>query len=1279
MTGSGASLYATITELAGRLEPLDGREPDPAVLREFADALLARSGAPGQLHATAAALRGALERRPSAAGRRRLLVVLDAVMSGVFEQTGHPEDLVAAVDLSRETVASADGMLRDGVSPAVLAWLRYSRTLLGDPRLGRAELTGLVPLLVHGVGVCERLRLPEGREGLLTEIALVIHAWHGRPGEVTSAELDEVVEPLLELELPTDDSTLTQALLSVLGTLHVKRFHRSGLRDHGDLAVDMYTRLAARARPSASLSVTLGDMLYRRYDLFGEPADLDRAVEALRSGLAADPAEKPEATAALQVSLAKALFERAARDLSEDDWHSADVAFRTATGSGAEIRGHITSALSARARAEAAFVASVDPSAPDAEQRTAQVHRLIGAAAGADGGAAATPGDDDGPGPLVMRLVDRYLATRTAADHRRAVAAVREAGRTASGEPPLWTRTYLADLLLGGYETTGSRSDLEEAVGLFRELLSDGPADSDDGRADRARLLSQLSGALVFRFEYVGDQTELDDSIAAMRESVALTPVGSAGTIRAERLGNLTGKLMYRAELLGSLTDVNEAVTVGTEAVRLFGTLADQVRLLTLLSNLAGAHRRRYQMRGDEADLDAALDALRRVLALSVEGTPEHVRGLSNLGSCLLIADLAGRETRDEGITLVRAALAGTPPGHPQHYSRSVNLANVLLARWYRTRDRTDVDEAVALLRARLAVDDAAAARRRRADGMFLLAGALSSLDEETPEPAAAREAARLYAECARSPLVPAAQRIQAASRWAALSEAQGDLDGSAGALAAWSLAVGLLPVAAWRGLGRSDQETQLSEGTGTASAAAACALEAGRPRLAVEFLEQGRSVLWTQLLQSRAEAGALALLPAGLGAELRQVGAALEEAAASPETPSDRLVTLARRWDVLVERAGDELGGGSPFAPPSYDTLATAGAGGPVVLVNVTARRSDAIVVFPPPAEPLVVSLPGLDLAEAARRAADFLEAVHDQGTARPEGHVALQMTMAAALEWLWETVAEPVLDRLGLADAGSGVPHKRIWWCPTGPLTLLPLHAAGIVGGAEGTWRRVVPSYTPTLQSLVRAHPEGTDADPAVFGRDGGKLLTVAVSDAPGQPRLRHVVSEAAGIAGRFPGLAHTALVDAEATRDRVRRELADCSWAHFACHGRQVPNEASDSAILLHDGALTVREMARIRPAGAELAYVSACRTAAGSMVLPDEAQHLVAGLQLAGFGHVVGTLWAVGDRSAAVTADRFYDVLRACGSPAAAIASAAELLRTEHPLEPSVWAGYVHFGP
>ncbi|MEV0231903.1 CHAT domain-containing protein [Nonomuraea sp. NPDC050786] len=63
---------------------------------------------------------------------------------------------------------------------------------------------------------------------------------------------------------------------------------------------------------------------------------------------------------------------------------------------------------------------------------------------------------------------------------------------------------------------------------------------------------------------------------------------------------------------------------------------------------------------------------------------------------------------------------------------------------------------------------------------------------------------------------------------------------------------------------------------------------------------------------------------------------------------------------------------------------------------------------------------------------------------------------------------MTQPVLHALAL-PVGS-----RIWWCPTGPLTTLPLHATGRHRpGGTTTWagEYVVSSYTPTLQALLRA----------------------------------------------------------------------------------------------------------------------------------------------------------------------------------------------------------------
>ncbi len=65
-----------------------------------------------------------------------------------------------------------------------------------------------------------------------------------------------------------------------------------------------------------------------------------------------------------------------------------------------------------------------------------------------------------------------------------------------------------------------------------------------------------------------------------------------------------------------------------------------------------------------------------------------------------------------------------------------------------------------------------------------------------------------------------------------------------AAAVAGFATAVTALDEAAWRGLGRADQERVLGEYEGLARDAAAAAIRAGRVDYALELLEQGRGVM---------------------------------------------------------------------------------------------------------------------------------------------------------------------------------------------------------------------------------------------------------------------------------------------------------------------------------------------------------------------------------------------------------------------------------------------------
>src|SRR5207249_4816555 len=104
---------------------------------------------------------------------------------------------------------------------------------------------------------------------------------------------------------------------------------------------------------------------------------------------------------------------------------------------------------------------------------------------------------------------------------------------------------------------------------------------------------------------------------------------------------------------------------------------------------------------------------------------------------------------------------------------------------------------------------------------------------------------------------------------------------------------------------------------------------------------------------------------------------------------------------------------------------------------------------------------------------------------------------------------------------------------------------------------------------------------------------------------------------------------------TSEAVLGALPSHGVAHFACHGRSDTDDPGASALLLSDAAdhpLTVTEIYRQNLTGAELAYLSACSTTDTRPRLADEAVHITAAVQLAGYRNVIGTLWPVDDRSA-----------------------------------------------
>jgi CHAT domain-containing protein len=102
-------------------------------------------------------------------------------------------------------------------------------------------------------------------------------------------------------------------------------------------------------------------------------------------------------------------------------------------------------------------------------------------------------------------------------------------------------------------------------------------------------------------------------------------------------------------------------------------------------------------------------------------------------------------------------------------------------------------------------------------------------------------------------------------------------------------------------------------------------------------------------------------------------------------------------------------------------------------------------------------------------------------------------------------------------------------------------------------------------------------------------------------------------------------------------------------------------------------------------ADLAYLSACDTGVAPTRFTDQSLHFTGAFQIAGFRHVVGTLWSVHDQVAAEFAAEFYDRLTAGGTlpprterSALALHDAIRALRVRYRETPVLWAAHTHTG-
>jgi hypothetical protein len=912
---------------------------------------------------------------------------------------------------------------------------------------------------------------------------------------------------------------------------------------------------------------------------------------------------------------------------------------------------------------------------------------------------------------LASALQVRFSVTGNQADIDEAIELGHRAVAAApAGDPSLQAirdNLYLALGLRGDH--TGNLADIDQAVDLARKRIALTP---DDHPGLPARL-GDLADALSMRATRTGAMPDLDEAIACARNATSVMSLGDPGLVRT--LNSLSNGLRSRGTRTGALADLDEAIQAARRAMETISRRGPD--LAATLTNLTAALHARHDRTHKGADLDEAIETIRQAAFEAPRDHPLTSVILVNLSQALRKrARPSGREADlDDAVGTARQAVSAARGTRDRIHSLT-ELGSALQLRGYRSGNQPDLDEAVLVYFDVLTIipdDDPGRARPLRELGNVFLSRAVQSGDDKDRDQAASMFIAAASTVGARPSL-----RI-VASAGAAVAIMLRDQET---ALRLWEDAVRLLSEAAPRSLTREDQQREITTYGNLAARAAAQAMAefgpvADRHARVLGLLEAGRAVLLRQALEARDDLTALRERHPALAARLEELRDLLDQpadypsplAAPGPGVAAESSRSAGLRTDDRRQAAGELAGllarirslpGFARFglAPDREELLAEAGEG-PIVTLNVSDLGSDfrSHAFLLTAVGVRVVELADLDAAILADRVSSFHRALaitaspHASGPARQTA----ETEICRVLEWLWDAVAEPVLTALGYRESAHAGQWPRVWWVPTGQLTQMPLHAAGHHSDPDGPRRRtvmdrVISSHTPVISALRYSRRRLAQAEDHV-----DRSLIVGLPATPGSSHLPGVRTEISLIRSRLP---HPLILgeagdNAEEpvlapTLANVERYLPGCSLAHFACHARSNASDPSQSYLLLHDHAEHPFTLARIAAANlgrARLAYLSACETAfTADLALLDEAVQLVSAFQLAGFPHVVGTLWPVNDRVAVEVADAFYEALSApdgavdTGRAAIALHHATRAMRTRYPRSPSLWAAYLYAG-
>ncbi|PVF91415.1 hypothetical protein CPB86DRAFT_337782, partial [Serendipita vermifera] len=647
------------------------------------------------------------------------------------------------------------------------------------------------------------------------------------------------------------------------------------------------------------------------------------------------------------------------------------------------------------------------------------------------------------------------------------------------------------------FERFGCLGDMEDAIVHIREAVNL----TGDTDPDKPMYLTNLGSCLSELFLHSGNITDIDDSVAQQQLAVSLTADGHPN--RPAYLSNLGNSLYLRFERLENPVDLDSSIMHQQRAVNL--TPNSHLTKPTLLDNLGNCLNARYRRLGKEADINSAILQYQIAVNLTPAEHLDKPRRLNHLGTSLgMRFDLSGNfDDIDSAIAQNQMAVDLIPSGHPDKPRYLVNLGNLLGRRFKRSGDLANLDEAIKY--EEKALELTPSDHPRRSSRLIGLSHHLLYRFNRFHTLHDGGVAISHLSAAAASPGGPPTMRFKAVDLWIKVSS----IINHDSLLAAYGCALDLLPLVAWLGLPIANRHQHLIKIGGIVREAVSAAISADRYDKALEWLEQGRSIVWTQILQLRTPVDELREVNSALAGRLLQVARLLDhgsqlsdfsdESSSSLEEEERQYRKLTAEWESIIKQVQSLPGFKDFLRPLSSSQLRNMARGGPVVVLNVSKARCDALALVPGLEDVIHIPLTNVTSESITNLRNELKDRLYSSGIRMREIRATERVTDDADKETcrrilaeLWTNLVKPVLDSLAFSPHPDVLP--RIWWCTTGPLAFLPIHAAGLYGSDSDDSQLssyAISSYIPTLSTLL----EPAKATPT----SSFKLLSVIQPSAP------------------------------------------------------------------------------------------------------------------------------------------------------------------------------------